>query len=171
MQSVYTIYIIVVIISIFLLKVFRKSESPVEKIISNKYNNKIKFGFTELSKLNEEYRMITKNLKFWCFKSDDSKFITYLRFIKFYEFIIKRMALMVNTRLNNSPIDLRGAIEIIKSSGMLDDQEFSAVDQQRQFRNLFMHDLGLNYDIQRIKPSIQRGLVQLNLIMLKIIRK
>ncbi|MHA2275390.1 MAG: hypothetical protein ACXAC2_06470 [Candidatus Kariarchaeaceae archaeon] len=78
---------------------------------------------------------------------------------------------MVNTRLNNSPIDLRGAIEIIKSSGMLDDQEFSAVDQQRQFRNLFMHDLGLNYDIQRIKPSIQRGLVQLNLIMLKIIRK
>ena len=121
-------------------------------------------------KLNQEHKIISRNIKYWRFKSANSKFITYFRFIKFYEFLIKQIALKIDTDVDNNQMELLKAIDMLQVNGVVKLNEYNLINKQRRFRNGFIHDLGMNYNTGDMKPDIQRSLNILNTIISRLVR-
>jgi len=164
-------YIVASFTLTLLILVKRSPKSPIEGLISNKNREFVEFSVINSSKLTEEYNNIKRNIKYWSLKSKNSKFIVYFRFIKFYEFLLKQIALRIDTSFERNHIEMKKAISVLQSSGFLKLHEFNFIDKQRRLRNSFIHDLGLNFNTNEMKSDICRSLENLNIILSRIFKK
>ncbi|MCE7735256.1 MAG: hypothetical protein GPJ54_10290 [Candidatus Heimdallarchaeota archaeon] len=138
-------------------------------LISNNSKEIIQFSQLMSNKLNKEFNNISRNTKYWFFKSKNSKFITYFRFIKFYEYLIKRLATKVGSVTDNNQIEFVKAINMLQTNGLLKLHEYNIINKQRKFRNVFIHDLGMNYSTRDMKVDINRSLYNLNAILSRLL--
>lgn len=163
-------YLLGFIIFTTLIVLKRSSKSPIESIISNKYREIMEFSTLISFKLNKEHKVISRNIKYWRFKSTNSKFITYFRFIKFYEYLIKQIAQRFATDVDNNQMELLKAINILHAKGILKSNEYNLIDRHRRFRNNFIHDLGMNYNTRELNSDIHKCLQSLNVVLSRLIR-
>ena len=119
-------------------------------------------------KLLEEFKCLRRNIRFWLFKHKDTRIVTYFRFIKFSEFIVKELALATQLNKREDQIDLVKAIEFLQSNGTLKLHEFKWMDKQRSIRNGFIHDLGINYTTREMKSDMSKSLHILNVILSRV---